>query len=103
MPPIRFACYSWARKRLCDGFDYSSLDKIRGIERWIAYSMAPAQAIGVRSFPDPFNQTTEIAAAKIVLVGSSAAARMTLAGRRRTEAGRVQVPAQKSYATPTPM
>jgi hypothetical protein len=46
------AYYFWARKRLHDRFDYSSLDKIRGIERWIAYSLLPMGGAAVNNVND---------------------------------------------------
>lgn len=46
------AYYFWARKRLHDRFDYASLDKIRGIERWIAYSMLPIGGAAVNNVND---------------------------------------------------
>jgi hypothetical protein len=46
------AHYFWARKRLHDRFDYSSLDKIRGIERWIAYSLLPIGGAAVNNVND---------------------------------------------------
>ena len=46
------AHYFWARKRLYDGFDYSSLGKIRALERWIAYSMLPIGGAAVNNVND---------------------------------------------------
>jgi len=46
------AYYFWARKRLYDHFDYSSLDKIRNLEKWIAFSTLPIGGAAVNNVND---------------------------------------------------
>lgn len=46
------AYYFWARKRLYDNFDYSSLDKIRNLEKWIAFSTLPIGGAAVNNVND---------------------------------------------------
>jgi hypothetical protein len=46
------AYYFWARKRLYDHFDYSSLDKIRNLENWIAFSTLPIGGAAVNNVND---------------------------------------------------
>jgi hypothetical protein len=44
--------YFWARKRLYDGFDYATLEGIRGIEKWIAFSTLPIGGATINNVND---------------------------------------------------
>ena len=46
------AYYFWARARLYDHFDYSTLDNIRNMEKWIAFSTLPIGAAAVNNVND---------------------------------------------------
>lgn len=46
------AHYFWARTRLHDHFDYSRLDKIRNLEKWIAFSTLPIGGATVNNVND---------------------------------------------------
>jgi hypothetical protein len=46
------AYYFWARKRLHDRFDYSALEKIRNLEKWIAFSILPVGDAAVNNVND---------------------------------------------------
>ncbi len=46
------AYYFWARKRLHDHFDYSTLGKIRNLENWVAFSTLPIGDAAVNNVND---------------------------------------------------
>lgn len=46
------AYYFWARKRHYDGYDFSCIDAIRNLEKWIAYSILPIGRAAVNNIND---------------------------------------------------